>query len=739
MGPVDDRLCSQCIDGHFSVMQKCRKCIHTFFVVTLSVLILCGWYVINVTVSESVASLEMILGWAQLANIIGDIDLSWTSRVETVFGIANILDFDVDILEPNCLIAWSFRHNFILQLCLPFVMTSMAGIGYLLSSVMYTVTKHKWIKLDNRTRELLSLLVEIPEDRKALEKRWDMTIATFLASLDTTYMAIAKYCLDCFKCRTVSGISVLEVSPDLECGTPEHTQLIILAAIGLLFYVFGYLAYVLWKLYDLHSHRTFSDEVNILRFGFVYQKYEIPYCYTPAIAIIRKLLFVSVLVCMNNPAFQIGTLAVVINCSLIIHIYTAPYVDTYLDILFSFLLLALMFEAFGGLMFYSENLPRENRVILEWIVITTLFVLICVFLVIFSKEIVAKYQKYFLKKSHRHYIWKEYGHCSGGCLSRLWFWLLGNCGHFYSPKRTVSFASSASSSRDAKNICFELVHTFDPGLVFKAIKRRPDLIQDWDRLTDMLKDYMSDQAETSYLSMEPTAAFWRKLVDRFPELVDFLAVADRTNLQHFSHFATVLYRNFYLSKKLMSLPLMKILNWRDYAPMAQWLAIAPREDREFFVDCVARMFRAVGDEDAVDLLESSLESGGQDTKLFSHIKAKKVSKRQRRILDCAACGSHPLRHSAASKDSAASPSTNEKDLQRTGIQIQETPRVLVKATSSLTDESLPENSPVEYRERLTVESKPSLGDEICEEWTQSQRSAENGSPPSAKCRDTISK
>ena len=709
------------MDGYFSVVKRCHKCMHAFSIVILSLLILCGWYVINVTVSESVASLEMILGWAQLANIIGDVDLNWTPRVETMFGIAYSLDFDVNILEPNCLVAWSFHHNFILQLCLPVVMTSMAGTGYLLSAMLYTATERKWMKLDNRTRELLSLLVEIPEDRKTLEKKWNMTIATFLASLDTTYVAIAKYCLACFKCRTVSGISVLEASPDLECGSWEHTQLIILAALGLLFYIFGYLAYIVWKLYDLRDRRAFSDEINLLRFGFVYQKYEIPYCYTPAIAIVRKLLFVLILVCVNNPAFQVGILAVVINCSIIIHVYTAPYVNTYLDILFTFLLLALMFEAFGGLMFYSENLPQENRIILEWIVIMTLFVLICVFLVIFSKEVIAKYQKYFLKRSHRHYVRKEYGYCSGGCLSRLWRWLLGNCGQSSSPNRTVSVESSASSTRDTKDICFELVDTFNPGLIFKAIKNRPDLIQDWDKLADMLKEYMSDQAETSYLSMKPTAAFWRKLVDRFPELVDFLAVADRTSLQHFSDFTTLLYRNFYLSKKLVSLPLMKIVNWKDYAPMAQWLAIAPKEDREFFIDYISRMLRVAGDEDAADLLESNLKSGGRETEPFSHIDEKKVSRRKRWILHNVACGCHPLKHSAASTDLAPSSSTNVTHMQRTDIQIQESPMVPVKNISQLTDRNLPNDAGVEHREPLTVQKMPSLGDEKCVELTKAER------------------
>ena len=59
-----------------------------------------------------------------------------------------------------------------------------------------------------------------------------------------------------------------------------------------------------------------------------------------------------------------------------------------------------MFEAFGGLMFYSENLPQANRDILEWVVLITLFVLIAVFLVIFVMEVMTKYHIRFLKSEH---------------------------------------------------------------------------------------------------------------------------------------------------------------------------------------------------------------------------------------------------------------------------------------------------------------------------------------------------
>lgn len=83
-----------------------------------------------------------------------------------------------------------------------------------------------------------------------------------------------------------------------------------------------------------------------------------------------------------------------------VHVYTAPYVDTYLDVLFSFLLVALMFETFGGLMFFSDNLPNNDRVMMEYFIIGVMSLVGLVFLVIFTLEVREKYLIHRLRNLH---------------------------------------------------------------------------------------------------------------------------------------------------------------------------------------------------------------------------------------------------------------------------------------------------------------------------------------------------
>ena len=632
-------MCAQCEDGYFNALNGCHRCLDRGVIVFLSVVLLVGWYVINVTVSRSVTSLEMMLGWAQLANIIGDINLNWTQNVTTMFGVANLLDFDVDILEPGCVIEWGFRANFVTQLLLPFVMSTMAASGYLLSAAVHLLIRSGRLKLDERTERLLSVFVAVSGDRERLREKWDATVATFLSAVDVTYVTIAKYCFDVFRCEEIAGVSVLRESPDVLCGDVYHLSLKLLSVLGIAFYVVGYLVYLLWKLYDLRTRCAFADATNLRRLGFVYQKFELDYYFTPAVIIVRKLLFVLVLVYVNNPAFQIGLLSIVINTSLMIQVYTAPYVDTYFDVLFSFLLVALMFEAFGGLMFYSENLPDDNRRILEWLVITSLLMLTVVFLVTLCMEIAKKFCMKYVKRAQVLYVKDD---CRRSLKRET------------SAHRETSARSAFSqtylrsmSSRTEHEISFELLETFRPSFVYNSIRKQPESIKEWNELSNKLKDYMSDQSDTAYLSMSPVAKFWRKLVDRFPELVDFLAVADDGTREKFKTIATSLFRDFYLTNKVTPLPLMDILNWRDRAPMAQWLAVAPPKHREFFLHVIAEMFENNENSEAAAILRSRLHKGRR--RFDPLLENRRWVRRNRsisRILSSLSNGLSPFDHSA---------------------------------------------------------------------------------------------
>ncbi|CAD7705104.1 unnamed protein product [Ostreobium quekettii] len=578
------RLCSFCQDEYYNFLGNCHECLPAFVFGFMVVALLIAWYILNVVVSNNVASLDMLLSWAQLANIIGEVDLNWPVKLSFMFNIANILDFDVDILSPSCLLPWSYKQNFIVQLLLPLIMTMLAIVGFLLSWMMYSFYR----RCSEERRKMihsshwLHWLVNVPENRDQLLAKLDFTIAAFFSSLEVTYVTISKYCFDAFKCEDIGKQSVLRTSPDIECGSSEHRDIVKLGVVGSVVYTGGYLCFVSWKLWVLNREQSFPDPVNLRRYGWLYRRFELDYFWTSLIVVARKLLFVVVLVFVNNPAFQAGALAIIINASLMLHVYTAPYVDSFLDILFSFLLIALMFEAFGGVMFFSDNLLEENRQILEGIVLGSLFLLFAVFIVMFLWETRRLYHLQKVRHLHERVILDKEK------------WKLID-----------------SKKQQRSEVSHELLGTFDPSFLYRALVTTPKNIEDWDKLTDMLKAFMSDQSETSYLSMGNKAKFWRNLVERFPELVDFLAVTDAETRAHFREFATALYNDFYLKKKVEDLPLYDVLNWRDRAALAQWLAMAKDEERTFFTSVMEKLFRTARGDEVAKLFETKVKSMGR--------------------------------------------------------------------------------------------------------------------------------
>lgn len=201
--------------------------------------------------------------------------------------------------------------------------------------------------------------------------------------------------------RNVVEIQVLRSSPGLECGTRDHTIVKIFAALGILAYVVFYMCFVCWKLMSMWRSKTFADRRNLRRFGNYYRCYEPDYFWMSTVYMARRLVFVMVIIFIKNPAFQAGALTSITNASLMLHVYTAPYVSTQLDVLFSILLVALIFQTFGGLMFYTEKLSSTEKDLLEWLVIIAIVALVLAFIVLFIHEVRHMYRVHVLRRMYQ--------------------------------------------------------------------------------------------------------------------------------------------------------------------------------------------------------------------------------------------------------------------------------------------------------------------------------------------------
>jgi len=234
-------------------------------------------------------------------------------------------------------------------------------------------------------------------------------------------------------------------------------------------------------------------------------------------------------------------------------------------------------------MFYATNLPDANRSILELLVLGGLGLLVLCFAAALMWELWYKIGVMRLRRLHcRGVVCKDLSNCP---LKKY--------------KGEVGKA---------------LLHTFNPHFVYGALTHCDDkMLMRWDKLSDMLEDYLAESSETSYLSASPVACFWRKLVKRFPELIDMLTVANPATRSEFKEFATTLYNDFFLKKHVEIVPIFRVVNWRDRAPLAQWLAMAQENELVFFRELVADMYKAQSPLIAAAMERKILEGSNCDT------------------------------------------------------------------------------------------------------------------------------
>lgn len=75
----------------------------------------------------------------------------------------------------------------------------------------------------------------------------------------------------------------------------------------------------------------------------------------------------------------------------------------------------------------------------------------------------------------------------------------------------------------------ELYGCLSPDYLYQWLKDADqETLMDFDKLSIMLSPYLSEDSYSSFLSQEIVARFWRKLVDGFPEVCQFILLLKRT-------------------------------------------------------------------------------------------------------------------------------------------------------------------------------------------------------------------
>ena len=347
--------CVKCPDGKGSGASVMSTLMGWLIVVSV-------WVTMNAIAAGRHECFDIMLLFLQIVSIIQGFSVPWPSELRIVMQAFAVVNFDVDFVSPACVFSWGYVASTVLTYFLPFV--------WAFFNTLKLGVAHLWYKkYKNRDQEQpmyarifrLSFFVTTKDGLKEVEYSVTRSCATVVIVI---YNAICIKAFGAFICtEAADGVSFLNASPDITCGSSTHHSLIAGAVIAIAAYVIGIPAYVGYKLTSLHRNNLLSDPAQLSRWGFLYLAYEPNYWWWPLVFLARRLLFCTLLVFLHErPYLQIflGVFFVIVFACM--QYYARPFIQAQVDILESFILVVTALYMLCGAVFLSKDLLRTDEV-----------------------------------------------------------------------------------------------------------------------------------------------------------------------------------------------------------------------------------------------------------------------------------------------------------------------------------------------------------------------------------------
>eukprot|EP01026_Neomeris_dumetosa_P055161 TRINITY_DN4996_c0_g1_i9.p1 TRINITY_DN4996_c0_g1~~TRINITY_DN4996_c0_g1_i9.p1 ORF type:complete len:705 (-),score=44.85 TRINITY_DN4996_c0_g1_i9:67-2181(-) len=570
------RLCSQCKQGYHMFVNRCWPCSPAGEIVFYVFFVAFFWWFLNSVLMRFVDTFGVILNWFQLLRVVGLFAVDWPPSIFFMLSLTAIFAFEVDVIELTCLFpSFSFIHNFVLQLLLPVGVGVFSGVAYMCSYIYY----HCWYckghgqgQDEGMLFRFLSFFIVFPKNEQQLQCALNLSLSAFLSFLNGSFLALTKFCFDSFSCITIGDVSVMKNNHHVLSDSREYYTIRILGFVSLFVYIIPYPCYLIFASITLRRAKAFHKGKWLERLGWFYRKYEVEWHWYELTQIGHKIVFVAIYFFITSPSMQCICATLVTIALMLLMIYSRPYIDVVLDILQTCLQIALMLLLLSGLIFYNSLVHDRDRQLIEIFILVTIGLFALSFLFFLFQDLLEMF-------IHTYATW-QIGKSAG----------------------LVSYEVS-----DVR----QLLHVFElrfllPWLFRSSESERADMFL----LSQELADYVSNESDTSYLSTTKTGRWWRELSQRFPEVIDFLAVVDKQTKRHFMSFVEVLFNDFYHFKGEGNIH--EMISWQDRAAVAQWLAVSSDTDRDLFTNVTLLVFKLVKGEDVARELKLRFAANGRE-------------------------------------------------------------------------------------------------------------------------------
>uniref|UniRef100_A0A0G4FXK8 Reverse transcriptase Ty1/copia-type domain-containing protein n=1 Tax=Chromera velia CCMP2878 TaxID=1169474 RepID=A0A0G4FXK8_9ALVE len=323
-------MCETCPEGMYKSGIDCASCETSnmswpLLVVIVGVLILMVicYYAINGSYTAQyspimglVASLSIVLLFAQYVSVLNSIDVSLPSELTGTFSFLEYISLDWDGLRQECAFTDTTPiEQFATQVMLPFIFTAMLFSVYGLTFLLHRfLPRFQPWELD-KVLNVLGFVLQI------------------------VYVILSVNSLKPFDCVShPSGDKTLRTFPGVFCGTAEHNDMVILGSFMLVIYLIGIPLY-LGAVCVFAKWFSERDEGFTTRNKFLFARFS-PIVYWWGVVVLMKNVLFAVIPVLapDNAIFVLLMLGVMNMCFAVAQVRFWPWVDmlsNYVDVALS--------------------------------------------------------------------------------------------------------------------------------------------------------------------------------------------------------------------------------------------------------------------------------------------------------------------------------------------------------------------------------------------------------------------
>eukprot|EP00854_Cymbomonas_tetramitiformis_P003066 gene3066-3894_t len=280
------RLCMECDNGFFSTNGLCLRCPDGFgarlgFTLSAFVAVVAAWVFLGVTMAGTYISLSILLMYLQIGSMLQTFSMKWPETVNQWALVQTIVNFDVDLITPQCVIEnYGFEWSYYLQLLLPLIVLAANWLSYS-------------VKAHRIRRSSVTEAVQAHE----LEQLLDGKISTVTSFAEVVYHSLCIRCFQAWVCESMGDdLQYLVAAPNIECWEGRHIIMVVVSILALFVYVIGIPSFYAGVMHYGYTHDLLVSESFAAKFGWMYSAYELDWYWWIMMICARRLVCAALLV-----------------------------------------------------------------------------------------------------------------------------------------------------------------------------------------------------------------------------------------------------------------------------------------------------------------------------------------------------------------------------------------------------------------------------------------------------------